>query len=151
MAIYNNYVTNNFAFGRHLWLTLDSSIISSRFIHIIYSESGKMGVPAQQGHPIGFQNVELCGYPVPNQVDFLFGYHVEGEEPKDKTCSNLSPITVIHTDNSPNMNLCCLMLVVCLAEVLVEHAGVRGEHLGDILIHLFFSHGLYPFGCFGFT
>ena len=33
MAISNNYVTNNLAFGKHLWLTLDSSNIYFRFIH----------------------------------------------------------------------------------------------------------------------
>ena len=53
MAISNNYVTNNLAFGKHLKLILDLSNISSVFIMIIYSGNVKMGV-LHNRHPHGF-------------------------------------------------------------------------------------------------
>ena len=75
MAISNNCATNNLAFGKHLKLTLDSSNISSRFIHIIYSERSKMGVPnnkdTHQAFSIWYFNYTLKLKTLSNLINHL--------------------------------------------------------------------------------
>ena len=53
LAIFNNYDTNNFAFGKHLGLTLDELNISSLFIQNHLLGNHFFTIKQNPHHPVG--------------------------------------------------------------------------------------------------